>query len=148
MHGRDSDRGRAAVASIHRSLHPAPKDFARTPIFHGQSVQAQAAGSGVPGVMSVTVFHNRYLLFAPPPPPPSRHILPPPLPPHIFSMHTPPPPWPSHLNPFPSRRRFAFTTVSTCVFICLIAKLRCLYVQVQDISFRSLAKFIFSSLMA
>lgn len=66
MHGRDSDRGRAAVASIHRSLHPAPKDFARTPIFHGQSVQAQAAGSGVPGVMSVTVFHNRYLLFAPP----------------------------------------------------------------------------------
>lgn len=115
MHGRDSDRGRAAVASIHRSLHPAPKDFARTPIFHGQSVQAQAAGSGVPGVMSVTVFHNRYLLFAPPSSPISPYPPSSPSSPHFLHAY-PPPSLALSPQPFPFPTPLCFYH---CVHMCL-----------------------------
>lgn len=141
MCGRDSDREGRPSPPFTRPPSSRPKDLARSPIFHGPS--AQRPGVGARGVMSVTVFHNRYLLFASPPPhlaniphfpgpvlPTLSPCVPPPLPP-AFSPH-----------PFPSRRRFLPPHPHVSLS-GLIARLQCLYVWVHDISFRSLAKFIF-----
>lgn len=114
MCGRDSDREGRPSPPFTRPPSSRPKDLARSPIFHGPS--AQRPGVGARGVMSVTVFHNRYLLFASPPPHLANipHFPGPVLP--TLSPCVPPPPPGLLTSPFPFSPPL-FTTTSTCLFI-------------------------------
>lgn len=98
MCGRDSDREGRPSPPFTRPPSSRPKDLARSPIFHGPS--AQRPGVGARGVMSVTVFHNRYLLFASPPPHLANipHFPGPVLPTLSPCVPPPPSPRPSHLT--------------------------------------------------